>query len=155
MHMLKRQASDLRVHRQGRDTKVAVSLLLAFTCDVYHGQCRLFCTGAAASVLSPFAHIVYWATLFSLSLLSACHGIAVANVRAWTRIVPLSFPCLLALPQVLRGMHCSAFGFVLVAIHVTHLFCLWPSFGRWCAFLRLCLLGAFTFCLVSLSLPLH
>ena len=31
----------------------------------------------------------------------------------------------------------------------------WPSVWRRCAFLRLCHLGAYTLCLVSLSLPLH
>ncbi len=44
-------------------------------------------------------------------------------------LYPCRFLACWTLPQLLRGMHCSAFGLVFVAIHVTHLFAYGPLFG--------------------------
>ena len=58
---------------------IAVSLLLAYTCDVYHGQRRVF-------VLELRAQSCFLVFCFAETS-SPCIGITVANVRVLTRIV--------------------------------------------------------------------
>ena len=58
---------------------IAVSLLLAYTCDVYHGQRKVL-------VLELRLQSCFLVFCFAETS-SPCNGNAVANVRVWTWIV--------------------------------------------------------------------